>query len=183
MKFTANISRFEEDDLHWTSIIKIPNDIYQEMINIAPNKRLICTINDVFTFHCTMIPRKDYHFIMLGKDKIKKLQLDRNEDILVSLAPDTSEFGANMSEEFQEVLASDPEGKMFFDKLTLDRKQNIIYFNSKTKSSQLKIEKTIVFFWIISNTIKVILIQWYFSKIAKILDLKTNSKNVFYLLD
>lgn len=145
MKFTANISRFEDAEIHWTSIIVIPEDVFIEMIKIAPNKRIICTLNNTLTFHCAMIPRKNYHFIMLGKDKIKTLNLDINDEFLVEIILDESEFGADMSEEFQEVLASDPDGKILFDKLTPGKQRSIIYFISRTKSSHLKIEKTFVF--------------------------------------
>ena len=145
MKFIANISRFEEDELHWTSISRIPDGIFQEMLKIAPNKRLICTLNNSLTFHCAMIPRKNYHFIMLGKDKIKTLNLDINDNFEVEIIPDTNEFGANILEEFEEVLFSDPDGKTLFDKLTPGKQRNIIIFISRIKSSQLKIEKTFVF--------------------------------------
>ena len=145
MKFTANISRFEDDEMHWTSIIRITDDVFQEIMKIAPNKRLICTLNNSLTFHCAMIPRKNYHFIMLGKDKIKTLNIDINDDFEVEIIPDASEFGAEISEEFQEVLFSNPDGKLLFDKLTAGKQRNIIIFISRIKSSQLKIEKSFVF--------------------------------------
>ena len=145
MKFTANISRFEDSETHWTSIIKIPDNIFIEMIKIAPNKRIICTLNNDINFHCGMLPKKDYHYIMLSKDKIKTLNLDINNQFWVDIVADKSEFGANLSEEFQEVLESDPDGKMLFNKLTSGKQRSIIYLISKTKSSQLKIEKTFVF--------------------------------------
>lgn len=62
MKFTANISRFEESKVFWTSIIIIPETIYQEMVKISTNKRIICTINDSLTFPCAMIPKKPFHY-------------------------------------------------------------------------------------------------------------------------
>ena len=65
MKFTATISRFEDSEIHWTSIIVIPDAVFEKMIKIAPSKRLICTLDNSLTFHCAMIPRKNYHFIML----------------------------------------------------------------------------------------------------------------------
>ncbi len=145
MKFTAKISKIENAEIHWTSIIIIPNDITAEMIKIAPNKRLICTVNNSLTFHCAMMPRKEYHFIMFGKDKIKMLDLDPNDEFSVEIIPDESEFGAAICEEFLEVLCQDSEGKMLFDKLTAGRKRNIIIFIYRIKSSQLKIEKTFVF--------------------------------------
>ncbi len=145
MKFIANISRIEDAEIHWTSIIIIPDDVSSEMIKIAPNKRLVCTLNNSLTFHCAMMPRKGYHFIMLGKNKIKTLNLHPNDEFSVEIIPDTSEFGADISEEFLEVLDQDPDGKLLFDKLMPGRKRNIIIFISRIKSSQLKIEKTFVF--------------------------------------
>ncbi len=79
--------------------------------------------------------------MMLGKDRIKSLHLHPNEEFLVEIISDTSEFGANIAKEFLEVLESDPDGKLLFDKLTPGRKRNIIIFVSRIKSSQLKIEK------------------------------------------
>jgi Domain of unknown function (DUF1905) len=144
MIFTAKISRFEESDVFWTSIIIIPDEVYQQMIKVTTEKRIICTINKSITFHCAMIPKKPFHYIMLSKEKIKTLKLDIHDEILVEIIPDESEFGMEISEEFQEVLFSDPEGNLLFDKLTSGRKRSILYLISKTKNSHLKIEKSFV---------------------------------------
>jgi Bacteriocin-protection, YdeI or OmpD-Associated len=145
MKFTANISRFEESEVFWTSIIIIPEEIYLEILKIAPNKRIICTINSSLTFHCAMNPKKTFHYVMLGRDKIKTLKLDPNEEFIVEILPDTSELGFEICEELEEVLFSDPEGNALFEKLTPGRKRSFLVFISKTKNSQLKIEKCFVF--------------------------------------
>ena len=71
MKFTSKINRFEDSEVFWTSIIIIPDNIFQEMIKIAPNKRIICTINSQLTFHCAMNPKKIFHYIMISKEKLK----------------------------------------------------------------------------------------------------------------
>ena len=144
MKFTANISRFEESEIYWTSIIIIPNEIYQEMIKIAPDKRIICTINKSLTFHCGMNPKKTFHYIMIGKDKIKTLNLEIHDEISVEIFPDKSEFGMNVCEELQEVLFSDPDGNSLFEKLTPGKKRGLIYVISKVKNPELRIEKSFV---------------------------------------
>jgi Domain of unknown function (DUF1905) len=144
MKFTATISRFEESAIFWTSIIIIPKTIYQEMILLAPNKRVVCRLNNTLTFHCAMMPKKPLHYIMLSKEKIKALKLTANEEIEVEIVPDQSEFGMEICEELQEVLQSDDEGNLWFEKLTSGKKRSLIYLISKTKNSQLKIEKSFV---------------------------------------
>ena len=145
MKFTANISRFEESEVFWTSIIIIPDEIFLEMMQLAPDKRIICCINNSISFHCGMLPKNTFHYIILSKEKIKLLNLKINDEISVIIVPDKSEFGMEMSEELQEVLFADPDGRLLFDKLTSGRKRSIIYLISKTKNSQLRIEKSFVF--------------------------------------
>lgn len=144
MKFTATISRFEESDVFWTSIIIIPEDVFTEMIKHTTEKRTICTINNSLTFHCAMILKKPFHYIMLSKEKIKALKLDIHNEISVEIVPDTSEFGMEICDELQEVLFSDPDGNLLFEKLTSGRKRSILYMISKTKNPQLKIEKSFV---------------------------------------
>ncbi len=144
MKFTANISRFEASTTFWTSIIIIPDYIFQEMILLSPDKRIICTLNNSLTFQCGMLPKNPYHYIMLSRERIKTLNLDINDELLVEIIPDKSEFGIEISEEFQEVLFSDPDGQMLFEKLTPGKKRSVIYLISKTKNPQLRIEKAFV---------------------------------------
>jgi Domain of unknown function (DUF1905) len=144
MKFTATISRFEESEVYWTSIIIIPEKICQEMIQLSPSKRVICTINKNHTFHCAMIPKKPFHFIMLNKERIALLKLTINDEILVELVPDLSEYGIDISEELQEVLLSDDEGKFLFEKLTSGKQRSLIYLINKIKNSQSRINKSFV---------------------------------------
>lgn len=144
MKFTANISRFEDSAIFWTSIIKIPDEIYLKMIKIVPNKRIICQINNKLDFHCGMLPKSSFHYIMLSKEKTKILNLKINDEIQVEIFPDSSEFGMNICEELTEVLMSDNEGKILFEKLTSGKQRSIIYLISKTKNAQLRIEKSFV---------------------------------------
>ena len=144
MKFTAKSARFEASEVYWTSIIIIPDEIYNKMILLAPSKRIICTINNKFTFHCAMIPKNPFHYIMLSKDKIKELKLNGDEEFLVEIIPDKSEFGIDIYSEFKEVLDSDEIGKKWFTKLTPGKQRSLIYLMNKTKNANLKIEKCFV---------------------------------------
>lgn len=49
-----------------------------------------------------------------------------------------------ISEEFSAVLSSDPDGEIWFEKLTDGKKRSLIFLTNKTKNSQLKIEKCFV---------------------------------------
>ena len=144
MKFTAPISRFEGSEVFWTSIIITPDKVYQKMILLSPKKRIICTINNLYTFHCAMIPKNPFHYIMLSKEKIVALKLNINVEISIEINPDKSQYGIDISEEFQEVLDSDENGKILFEKLTPGKQRSLIYLMNKTKNVTLKIEKSFV---------------------------------------
>lgn len=144
MKFTANIARFEESEVFWTSIIYIPDAVFQKMKLLSPNKRIICTINKTLTFHCAMIPKKPFHYIMLSKEKIATLKLKIHDEISVEIVPDKSEFGMEICEELQEVIASDIDGNFWFEKLTAGKKRSLIYLISKIKNPQIRIDKSFV---------------------------------------
>ncbi|WP_395043882.1 hypothetical protein [Flavobacterium sp.] len=144
MKFTATISRFGESEVFWTSIIIIPDEIYQKMILLSPKKRIVCTLNNSYTFHCAMIPKNPFHYIMLSKEKIKELKLNINDEISVEIIADKSEYGIDVSDEFQEVLDCDEIGEILFKKLTPGKQRSLIYLMNKTKNSNLKIEKCFV---------------------------------------
>jgi hypothetical protein len=144
MKFKANISRFEESTVFWTAVIIIPEKIYQEMIKLSTDKRIICTLNETLTFHCAMIPKKPNHYIMLNKEKMATLNLHNNDDIMVEIFPDKSTFGIDISEEFQEVLLQDDVAENLFKKLTPGKQRSLIYLITKIKNSQTRINKTFV---------------------------------------
>lgn len=81
---------------------------------------------------------------MVSKEKIAALKLNANDEILVEIVPDESEFGMEICEELQEVLATDHEGNLLFEKLTTGGKRSLIYLISKTKNPQIRIEKSFV---------------------------------------
>jgi hypothetical protein len=144
MNFTANISRFEESEVFWTSIIIIPNEIFLELMQLATDKRIICSINNSISFHCGMLPKNAFHYIMISKEKMKVLNLEINDEISIEILPDKSEFGMEMCQELQEVLFSDPDGNSLFEKLTSGKKRSIIYLISKVKNTELRIEKSFI---------------------------------------
>ena len=142
MKFSSHIKRFEET--YSTFHIPISNEIYNEMILEAKDKRIICTINNDYTFHCAMQSKVTFYFIMLNQETCKKYNYNENDKVSVEIIADKSKYGMEISEEFEEVLFSDPEGEIWFNKLTDGKKRSLIFLTNKTKNSQLRIEKCFV---------------------------------------
>ena len=142
MKFTSYIERFDES--YATFHIPISDEIYNKMILLAPDKRIICTINNEFTFHCAMQSKVTFYFLMLNKETIKKYNYYENQEVSIEIIANNSKYGMPISEEFEEVLASDPDGEIWFEKLTDGKKRSLIFLTNKTKNPQLKIEKCFV---------------------------------------
>jgi hypothetical protein len=142
MKFTGIINRFEENNVFFHLYIPIPENVFNEMIMLSPDKRIICTLNDDYAFHCAMIPKSTFHYILLNAEISKKLKLNVNDEINIELISDKTEYGIDISEEFQEVLSTDKIGKELFKKLTPGKQRSLIYMINKVKNPQTKIDKS-----------------------------------------
>lgn len=144
MKFSGIINHFEKNALAWHIHIPIPAEIFQKMLMASPNKRIICTLNDSYTFHCAMMPKGFFHYILLNAEICKKLHLKANDTILVEILADKTKYGINISEEMLAVLESDDIGKMLFEKLSPGLQRSTIYLLNKVKNPQSRIEKSLV---------------------------------------
>ncbi len=108
--------------------------------------RLLCKINNNESFPCAAMPIGDGSgFLMLSKEKYKKLNLNNEEEFNIELTKDESEFGMPIPEELEEILNQDPEGKKRFIELAPGKQRNIIYYTSKIKNQQLRVERAWIF--------------------------------------
>jgi uncharacterized protein YdeI (YjbR/CyaY-like superfamily) len=77
--------------------------------------------------------------ITVNKQLRDKLKLGEEDEVLVELKKDTSEFGLPVPEEFVELLAQDEEGNRYFMDLTDGKKRTLLYIIGKPKASDLRI--------------------------------------------
>jgi hypothetical protein len=108
-------------------------------------KRFICIVDSFPSFSCAIMPNgNDSYFILINKEKMKKWKLNFGQQVNVTLSPDTSEFGMEVPEEFEALLDEDYEFKTHFLNLTPGKQRNLLYLVGKYKSSDVKIEKSII---------------------------------------
>jgi hypothetical protein len=81
-------------------------------------RRVICTLNGVETFNCSLFPSKGDYFITLNKKLRDRLSIGPGDTVTVELKKDESKYGMPMPEEFAEVLRQDPEGDCLFNELS-----------------------------------------------------------------
>jgi hypothetical protein len=124
----------------------------QQLKKIGGHKtRLICKINQQAGFPCAVMPHGNgSNYIMLSKEKFKKFKLNYDDVYRIELLKDESEYGMPMPEELEEVLKQDPEGKARFNLLSPGKQRNIIYYTSKIKSQNLRVERA----WLYINNLK-----------------------------
>jgi len=144
MKFNTAVNRFDDNALSWEHHLVIPEKIFSTLVQEAKDKRVICIINKIHKFHCAMLPKTSFHYILLSRELCKKANLHLNDDVEVELYPDHSKYGMTISEEMEEVLYSDPEGSWWFHLLTPGKQRSLIHLVNKYKSRQLKIDKSFV---------------------------------------
>lgn len=144
MTFKGTISSFGENSLGYGPYITIPNSVFEEMLKIATDKRVKCILNLTLTVSRAMSPKGDFHYILLNKEVLKKLQVSIGDFIEVELQADESKYGIDITEEMEEVLFSDPEGSTLFHQLTPRKQRTPINVVNKIKSSPLRIERSFV---------------------------------------
>lgn len=83
-------------------------------------------------------------YITVKTSILKKLNLALGSKVFVSLKKDESEFGMPVSEELQEILLQDSEGELRFRKLPLGKQRYIIYYVNQVKSSEKRIERSLM---------------------------------------
>ena len=84
------------------------------------------------------------HRIYFSKAKQKELGLFMNDYFTLQIFEDTSKYGVEMSEELEAVLHSDYEAFTIFEDLTPGKQRSIIYAISRYKSSQMRVDKSIL---------------------------------------
>lgn len=144
MTFKGTISSFGENSLGHGPYIEIPNSVFEEMLKIAPDKRVKCILNNLLTVSRAMSPKGYFHYILLNKEILKQINISIGDSIEVKLQADESKYGIDITEEMEEVLFSDPEGSTLFHQLTPGKQRTLINVINKIKSSQLRIERSFV---------------------------------------
>lgn len=144
MQFTTIVSLFDTNALGYGPYLPIPNEVYIDMLKVAPDKRVKCIFNENVEHYCAMQPKDGSHFIMLNKPLLKKLGWSLNDTVTVRIEKQELKYGIPISEEMEEVLNSDFEGSAYFHALTPGAQRSLIHVINKYKNPQLRIDRSII---------------------------------------
>jgi len=96
------------------------------------------------SFHGKLHKYNGRFMISFGKRYQKELGVGRDDLFELQLFEDQSKYGVEMPEEFQAVLDTDMEAFDFFEQLTAGKKRSLIYYISRFKDPQMRIDKALI---------------------------------------
>lgn len=145
MFFKSFIAAFDSNALMYEHHIPIPDGVFATLVKIAPDKRVKCTFTNGFVHYAAMSPSKNsYHYILLNKDIVKKMNWNLGDSIEVQIEKADLKYGIPICEELQAVLDEDAEGSDYFHKLTIGAQRSLIHVINKYKNPQLRLDRSII---------------------------------------
>ena len=125
----------------------LPEDVGERFLNAGHDRvKVRATFEGrSVDFHAAIQKdRLGRHRMTFGKTLQKRLNVFVNDYFSLQFFEDNSKYGVDMPEEMEAVLDSDPEAHEAFEALTPGRKRSLIYHILKIKSSQTRIDKTLL---------------------------------------
>ncbi len=143
MKFKAKLEQL--DSSIWGQHIIVPDKVAKKLIAETKDKRVICKVNEVFSFNAALMPAGNgVYFVNFSKQNSKKFGLTEGEVLNIELIKDESKYGMPMPEEFQELLYQDVEGDELFHKLTAGKQRSLLHLIGTVKSQDIRIRKGLI---------------------------------------
>ncbi|MCR9172752.1 MAG: YdeI/OmpD-associated family protein [bacterium] len=144
--FQSKIDYLEKLKLHY---ISVSEELLQQFhtpedTGSVFNQRFLVTINDEVSWRAGSVSLGNREaYITLSKARMKKLGVDKGDSVSVLLKKDTSKYGMDVPEEFEELLRQDNEARKRFEALTMGVQRASIYIIAQLKSSQKRIDKSV----------------------------------------
>ena len=139
--FTAPVKRFSiEGGMHY---LELPNE-FAEPMRATGHKRWVCTIQDVLTWHCGLLPTGEgTWFVVLSKAKMEAVEAHVGDWLNVDMVPDTSKYGMPLPEDLEDILADDPEFERRFDAMLPGKRRNAIHQIASAKTPETAAKRII----------------------------------------
>ena len=109
-------------------------------------RRVFCTVNDKLTFQAALMPsgQGTPYFVSINREKRDKLGIAPGDRLVVELKRDNTKYGLPMPRELREVLNQDPEGDRLFHALTNGKQRTILYYVSKARDVDRRINAALI---------------------------------------
>jgi hypothetical protein len=141
-KFTTELIS-SADSTGW-HFIAVTGEVGRKFESDGKSRRVVCTLNGKERFQCALMPSRGDFVILVNKKIRTSLGVAAGNVLKVTLEKDTSKYGLEMPEEFEEVLNQDPEGDKLFHALTPGKQRSLIYAVSSVKDVDKRIHRALI---------------------------------------
>lgn len=144
--FKSKIDYLDKLKLHYISISKeILHQYYTEDdTGSLYNQRFEITLNESISWKAGSVSLgENQAYVPVSKARMKKINVDLGDIVSIQLKKDTSKYGMDVPEEFEEFLRQDAHAKKRFESLTMGLQRAVIYVIAQVKSSEKRIDKTL----------------------------------------
>jgi hypothetical protein len=144
--FDSPIDYLEKLKLHYISVpeVILKKHHSEKDTGSVYNQRFEITVNDEVTWKAGSVSLGNQTaYITISKARMKQLSVDRGDSVTITLKKDTSKYGMDVPEEFEELLNQDEYAKKRFESLSMGLQRAVIYVVAQLKSSQRRIDKSV----------------------------------------
>ncbi len=142
VKFRSKLE-LTDSDPPW-HILRVPKSKVASFEFKGNLRRVICTLNGIETFNCSVFPSRGDFFITVSKKLRDKLGVAIGSSVTIELEKDTSKYGMPMPKEFAEVLRQDPEGERLFNALSPGNQRLMLKLVDFVKDVDKRIARSLV---------------------------------------
>lgn len=146
-----------EEEVHFESILErlpkkggefymmVPDEVAAQFVEGRKPARVRCVINGQVHFQCAIRPKGGGGFYINVATALRQQgKLVLGQKLHAAVRKDDSEYGRDMPEELQELLAQDEEAKRLFENAKPVNQRAIIHYIASAKSIQVRIDRSIM---------------------------------------
>lgn len=146
-----------EDQVHFESILErlpkkggefymlVPDEVAAQFTEGRKPARVRCVINGAVHFQCAVRPKGGGGFYINVATSLRQQgKLVLGQKLQVGIRKDDSEYGRDMPEELQELLAQDEALLVLFQNAKPAMQRAIIHYVASAKSVQVRIDRSIM---------------------------------------
>lgn len=142
-QFESPLQNFDSSNV-WGGHVIVDDDIVQD-IKSQKFTRLVCTVNQKESYHCSLLSKGDgTYYVMVNKTIQKKIKAVIGEKLAIELKEDTSKYGMPMPDEMAEIMAQDPDVDTLFHNLSPGKQRSLLYIIGKPKTTESRIKKAVL---------------------------------------
>lgn len=147
----------EEEEVHFETILErlpkkggefymmVPDEVAERFVQGRKPARVRCVINGTVHFQCAIRPKGGGGFYINVATPLRQQgKFVLGQKLHAAVRKDDSEYGRDMPEELQELLAQDEDAKRLFESAKPVNQRAIIHYIASAKSVQVRIDRAIM---------------------------------------